>query len=254
MSDSITLTLRAPLAAAIALDGVQPHRCADLSERDIADIPVWIGRTRAHLGDFFSVRGERSTSVRIEGSTSAVNGLGAGMAGGELIVEGDAGDDAGTAMSGGLLRIDGSAGARLGSALPGAAKGMSGGEIIVGGSAGAEAGARLRRGLIVVAGDLGVQAGRSMIAGSIVVLGSCGEQAGLGSKRGSLVACGGIAVPATYRYACTFSPPSVRLTLTYLKRRHGLTIDNRLIDGDYRRYCGDAADPGKGEILELCMP
>jgi hypothetical protein len=46
----------------------------------------------------------------------------------------------------------------------------------------------------------------------------------------------------------------VRLLLTYLRRRYGLEIDDRMIDGKYRRHCGDAGNPGRGEILEWIQP
>jgi len=268
VSDWVTLTARA-IDGPLVLRDLDPAKVAGLSEHEIAALPVSAGSRRGALGDFFSVQGERSSRVRVVGTTRDIEGVGTDMTGGELEIEGDAGsligagmragtirvrgnvgDDAGAAMSGGVLRIDGDAGARLGGNSPGASRGMSGGEILVLGSAGPEAGARIRRGLIVVAGDTGRDAGRAMIAGSLVVLGSCGEGAGHGSKRGSVVACGAIAVPATYRYACTYQPPHVRLTLLYLARRHGLSIDGPVIDSLFRRYCGDAGDPGKGEILE----
>ena len=35
-------------------------------------------------------------------------------------------------------------------------------------------------------------------------------------------------VPSTYRYACTFRPPHLRVTLTYLVRRYGLSFDRPL--------------------------
>lgn len=111
-------------------------------------------------------------------------------------------------------------------------------------------GSRARRGLIVVSGNAGAGAARAMIAGTIIVLGRVSDGAGSGNKRGSIVAVGGIAVPPTYRYACTYRPPHIRLTMTYLARRHGLNVDLRVVDGRYRRYCGDAGEPGKGEILE----
>jgi formylmethanofuran dehydrogenase subunit C len=127
---------------------------------------------------------------------------------------------------------------------------MLGGEIVVGGSAGADAAARARRGLVVVAGDTGDQPARAMIAGTLVVLGRTGAQPGRGSKRGSIIAVGGIDVPITYWHACTYQPPHVRLTMTYLRRRYGLPIDDHVVGGAYRRYCGDAGDQGRGEILE----
>jgi len=267
VSDWITLTART-IDAPLLLPGLDPARFAELSEHDIATLPVSIGRQPAALGDFFTVRGDRSARVRLEGSSRHIDGPGAGMTGGELEIVGDAGsligagmrggtlrvrgsagDDAGAAMAGGVLRIEGDAGARLGANTPGAAKGMTGGEILVLGSAGPESGARLRRGLVVICRDTGRDAGRAMIAGSLVVLGSCGDEPGRGSKRGSIVVCDGVTVPTTYRYACTYQPPHVRMTFCYLMRRHGVAIDGAIVESAFRRYCGDAGDPGKGEIL-----
>ena len=190
MSDTVTLSLRAPVDAALEVDGVTADRLAGLAEREIAALPVRLGARRAELGDFFSVRGERSGRVRVEGALAQVHGLAAGMTGGEMVIDGDAGrlvaakmtggsvevrgsvaDEAGAAMAGGTLRVTGNAGDRLGSAVPGATKGMTGGmtggEIVVGGSAGADAAARARRGLVVVAGNAGHYAARAMIAGTL---------------------------------------------------------------------------------------
>ena len=224
MSEIVTLSRRGTLDGPLEVDGVTADRFAGLAEREIAALPVWLGAGAARLGDFFDVRGERSSRVRIEGDVALVHGLGAGMAGGELVIDGDAG-------------------CRVGA-------GMTGGEIVVRGSAGSEAAARARRGLVVVAGDAGSDAARAMIAGTLVVCGRTGPRPGRSCTRGSIVALGGIAVPETYWYACTFQPSHVRLTLTYVRRRYGLTIDDRLLGGSYKRYCGDAGSPGRGEILE----
>jgi formylmethanofuran dehydrogenase subunit C len=269
VSDVVTLTLRAPPPAPLDAGVVTPDRLATLKAREIAALPVWIGSRVASLGEFFDVTGERSASVHIVGDLARVDGMGAGMAGGTLVIHGDAGrgvaaqmrggtaevvgsvgDDAGAAMSGGSLHVRGDAGARLGGALPGAAKGMIGGEIVVVGSAGAEAAARARRGLVVVAGDVGERAARAMIAGTLVVLGRTAERPGRQNKRGSIVAVGEIVVPPTYQYACTYRPGFVRFMMTYLRRRYGLAIDERVVGGSYRCYRGDAGDPGKGEILQ----
>lgn len=272
MSAAITLTLRSRLESTLEIDGLVPDRLVACTVRDIAALPVWIGRQRVNLGEFFDVDGERSARVCVAGEASElakVDGLGAAMAGGELLIEGGAGrrigaemtggrlevrgsvgDDAGAAMGGGVLRVLGSAGDRVGAALPGASRGMTGGEIVVSGSAGRDAAARARRGLVVVGGQVGRDAGRAMIAGTLVVFGRTGAAPGRGSKRGSIVAAGGIDVPVTYWYACTYRPPFLRLLMTYLRRQYGLAIDDAIVTGRYRRYCGDAGQPGKGEILE----
>ena len=268
MSEVVSLALRAPLDVDVEVSGVTSDLLATLSEREIAVLPALIGGRQAQLGDLFHVRGERSSRVRVEGSLKRVQFLAAGMAGGEMLIDGDVGDfvaanmtggwidvrgdagaGAGLAMSGGALRITGDAGHRVGAASPGASKGMTGGEIVVNGGAGDEVAARARRGLVVIGGDAGEHAARAMIAGTVMVFGRTGAHAGRGSKRGSVVAIGGIDVPATYQYACTYQPPHVRLTLTYLYRRYGLTADDRVLNGVFRRYCGDAGDPARGEIL-----
>ena len=88
-----------------------------------------------------------------------------------------------------------------------------------------------------------------MIAGTVVVFGSAGAESGLWSKRGSVIALGGITPPATYLYACTYRPEYVRLLLARLRVRFGLPVGARHLNGLYRRYSGDMAELGKGEIL-----
>ena len=269
MTDTITLTLRAALDTDVEVDGLTPDRLAALGSAEIGALPVWYDGRRASLGDVFAVRGERSSTLRVAGALGRVAGLGAGMTGGTLVIDGsagrgvgagmsggtlevtgDAGDEAGLAMAGGTLRIRGRAGDRVGGALPGASRGMTGGEIVVHGSAGDETAARARRGLVVIGGDAGERTARDIIAGSVIVLGRTGRDAGRGGKRGTIVAVGAIDVPETYLYACTYEPPHVRLTMTYLRRRYGLPIDEPVAAGRYRRWCGDAGTPGKGEILQ----
>lgn len=269
MSDVITLTARSPLAESVDADGLTADRLASLSEADIAALPLWAGRHRVPLGDIFDVRGGRSTRVLIVGDVRRVAGIAVGMAGGEMIVDGDAGthvgagmtggrievlgfagDDAGLGMAGGALVIRGDAGDRVGAGTPGASRGMMGGEIVVGGSVGADAGARMRRGLLVVGGDAGDRVARAIIAGTVIVLGRTGSEPATGSKRGTLVAVGGVDVPVTYRYACTYEPPHVRLALIHIRRRFEMAIAQEIVSGRYRRYSGDAGTVGKGEILE----
>jgi len=269
VSDRIVLTLRAPLAHDLEAECVAPDQLAALGEREIAELPVWQGRHPARLGDLFDVRGEHSDRVRVEGDARRVHALGSGMRAGELVIEGDAGhragarmaggtvvvhgsvgDGAGAEMAGGVVCVNGRAGDNVGGAAAGRSRGMTGGEIVVRGAAGANAGAHARRGLIVVGGDAGDGTGRGMIAGTVIVFGTLGGAAALWSKRGTLVAMCGVEVPPTYRYACTYRPPHVALTLTYLRRRYALAVEDSQITGRYHRYSGDMAELGRGEILE----
>jgi hypothetical protein len=88
-----------------------------------------------------------------------------------------------------------------------------------------------------------------MIAGTVVAFGTAGPDTGLWSKRGSVVALGGITVPQTYVYACTYQPAFLRLLLTRLHGRYGLPVRKKHLNGLYHRYSGDMAELGKGEIL-----
>jgi formylmethanofuran dehydrogenase subunit C len=202
------------------------------------------------LGDLFDLEGEPDGRIRFIGDLELAHGVGAGLTDGEVVVEGNVGAEAGLALAGGALDINGNAGPRAGAAPHGFKRGMTGGELIVRGSAGPEAGAAMRRGLLVITGAAGSRTGLGMIAGTVVVLGRSGADTGLWSKRGSVVALGRITPPTTYIYACTYQPAHLRLLLTRLRDRYQLPIRRRHLTGFYRRYSGDMAELGKGEILE----
>jgi len=148
-----------------------------------------------------------------------------------------------------LLVDTGNAGDRLGAGRLAAARGMSGGEIIVRGNAGAEIGAKMRRGTVIVAGNAGPRAGIGVIAGNVIVFGSAGEDPGRFNKRGTIVVCGGVTVAPTYRYDCTYRPPHLAVTMVHLKSRRKFAIDDDVSTARFRRYTGDMAELGRGEIL-----
>jgi formylmethanofuran dehydrogenase subunit C len=245
-----TLTLRAPLSRRVDASTVTWSALSGLDASAISSQPVWIeDEGQVALGDLFQVSGAPAPRLRVQGNLTLMDGIGAGLAAGELVVEGDAGWYLGRRMSGGVIEVRGSAGPLAGGADPGAKRGMSGGEIVIRGSAGPRAGAGLRRGLIVVQSDAGDDAGKGMIAGSILVFGALGANPGLFSRRGSIVAFGAHTLSAPYRYACTYRPPHMRVTLGYLRSRHQVPVTSRQLDGAYRRYSGDLAELGAGEIL-----
>lgn len=250
MSDTIVLSLTHAPDYPLVADGIVADRFATLTTKDIAALPVRHGGRPARLGDFFKVSGERSPHVRLEGRLEKVEGIGTGMAGGDLLIEGSTGRDLGVAMAGGRIDVRGGAGHNVGGARPGAARGMSGGEIIVRGAVGDDAGACMRRGLLVILGEAGRGSGRGMIAGTVVLFGAAGQGAGRFLKRGSIVALETVERPATFRYACTYRPPHVVLLLRYLRARAGVPVADRHLAGRYERYSGDFAELGKGEILQ----
>lgn len=265
---TLTLTLREQPAAPLGAEVLCPDRLAGASREEIEALPVWHGRERTRLGEFFTVAGA-GDDVRVEGDLRRVDHVGAGMTagrltvtgdvgmhagagmrGGELHVEGAAGDWAGAGMRGGTLVVRGSAGDCLGGAYPGDRAGMRGGEIVVHGDAGARAGAGLRRGLIAVAGRAGEAAGLRMPAGTIVALGGLGPHAGAGMRRGSIVTMAPATPLATFAFSCTYRPPFLRLYLRRL-RALGLPVSDAQISGRYARWCGDGLELRRGEILIL---
>lgn len=266
---AVVLTPRAAPEMPLEAPGIRPELFAELSEREIADLPLWHGNRRVPLGEFFEVRGGRSAEVRIAGGAGRVKQLGAGMTGGSLTVEGDAGmhagarmtggalriqgdadDWAGSEMQGGVLEIRGDAGDHLAAGYAGSTHGMSGGIVLVHGSAGSQAGERMRRGLVAVAGDAGDRAGIHLIAGTVLVCGSVGRYAGAGMKRGSLVVSGAAELLPTFRYAATYRPDWLPMYLLRLRREYGFPVPERMLGGAYCRFNGDFTELGKGEVLQ----
>ena len=250
MSEGIVAALRAPLDGRADLGEVLAGRWADRSPVELGRRTIVLdGENGVPFGDLFELTGTPAGLIRFEGDLHRADRLGAGLAEGTVVVESSVGHEAGIGMSGGVLDLRGEAGDRTGAADADARKGMTGGELLVRGGTGAEPGARMRRGLLVVGGDVGGRAGLGMIAGTVMVFGKAGRSPGLGSKRGSIVALGAIDIPPTYRYACTYRPDHLRLTLLRLREWYGLAVRERQLDGLYRRYSGDFADIGRGEIL-----
>jgi formylmethanofuran dehydrogenase subunit C len=261
------LVLKAEPPVRLAVDGLIPERLAGLPAAAIERLPLALGNRRQCVADWFRVEPTDDAAIEIEGDCRRLDKIGGGMAAGSLTIRGDVGaylgiglsggtiDVAGNAdygaatdMRGGMLRIAGDAGDAVGGALPGALGGMRDGTVLVVGRAGAETGRRMRRGLIVVGGDAGTACGAEMVAGTILVGGRTGTLAGAAMRRGTIIALGGAA-----RVGATFADCGVHdLVFLRLLARHlaafGLgTLAARL--GPLRRWVGDAAVGGTGEML-----
>jgi formylmethanofuran dehydrogenase subunit C len=264
---ALILRLRTQPPARLAAGALTPERVDGLKESEVAALTLPCGRERLTVGDLFDVSGDGVEHVAFAGDLRRLDGIGAGMSRGRVLVEGPCGDHigarmsggeidvrgdvgawAGGEMSGGLLRIWGDAGARLGGAYPGARAGMTGGEIIVSGDAGEEAGAGMRRGLVVVSGRTGSGAGLRMLAGTVIALGGIGAEAGLGNRRGSLVSGTPVELLPSYAFAARYRPPALRLQLRRA-RDLWLRVDDALVNGTWARWSGDRTELGRGEIL-----
>jgi formylmethanofuran dehydrogenase subunit C len=262
-----TLTLKESLTVPLEAECLSPDVIAPLRHNEVAALPVFLGKRQRRLDDFFTVEGDGSDELEIRGDMGRVKWIGRGMTRGKITVVGNAGmhlgasmkggtievsgnasDWVGAEMKGGLIRIRGDAGGQIGAAYRGSLSGMTGGAILVEGSAGIEIGMRMRRGLIAVKGPVRDFAGLQMKGGTLFLLGGAEIRTGAWMIRGTIVSLRPIALLPTFAYACTYVPTFLRL---YARHLHalGFAIPHQASAGSYRRYSGDAAVPGKGEIF-----
>ncbi|HUF36727.1 MAG TPA: formylmethanofuran dehydrogenase subunit C [Gemmatimonadales bacterium] len=266
---TLDLTLHTVPAVPLEAEVITPSRLAGLSPLETAKLTVVHGNQSAELGEFFRVDGAAEGEIHLSGDLARVKlvgagmtdgrivihgpagmHLGAGMSGGEIVVEGNAGDWVGAEMTGGRIVVRGDVGHMVGAPHRGSRVGMGGGEILIFGSAGNEAGSGMRRGLVAIAGDSGDFTGVNMLAGTIAVLGQLGWRPGAGMRRGTIVSMHPVELLPTFTFACTFRPVILRLYLPYL-RGLGLPITEAQVQGSYQRWCGDAIELNRGEILLL---
>jgi formylmethanofuran dehydrogenase subunit C len=265
----IRLALKSRPPTRLALDGIIPERLAGLSEVEIARLPLGLGNREGSLGDWFTVEGAAGEEERlvIADACDRLDRIGAGMTRGAIAVAGDVGAYAGLAMVGGTLAIDGSAGHgvavamqggeiriggnvgdQLGGALPGERTGMREGRVVVAGSAGSGVGDRMHRGFIAVGGAAGSFCGARMAAGTIVVGGALGAHPGIAMRRGTIVALDGAPpVPASFAESGVHELAFARLLARALTGTGLDRLAPRL--ARLRRWAGDLAEGGRGEIL-----
>jgi formylmethanofuran dehydrogenase subunit C len=261
------LTLKGEPTLRLAADALIPERLAGRAAGEIERLPLAMGRTAGAVGDWFRVAdggeadlefdgpcgrldrigaGMSTGSISIRGDAGAYLGL--GMRGGRITVAGSAGFGAATDLRGGMLSITGRAGDGLGGALPGASGGMRDGVVIVAGDAGDAAGAALRRGLVIIAGSAGAGCGAEMLAGTIVVGGAVGAYAGAAMRRGSIIALGGAErIGAGFADGGVHDLVFLRLLARQLDALGLGALARRM--GPLRRFAGDAAVAGRGELL-----
>jgi formylmethanofuran dehydrogenase subunit C len=264
---SLRLTLRATPEVPVEADCISPHRLAGMSLAAIERLPVFYGNRQTPLADFFAVSGQPADVLQLEGDLSRIKHIGAGMTGGEIriegnagahlgaemvdgtiIVTGNAGDWVGPEMRGGRIVVRGNAGHMAGSAYRGSPMGMTGGEILIHGNALNEVGHGMRAGLIAIGGSCGDFPGVNMLAGTVTIFGAAGIRAGAGMKRGTIVGMQPMELLPTFTRSCTYHPPFLPLYLRHL-RKLGLPVVDSHFTSAYQRWCGDAAELNRGEIL-----
>jgi formylmethanofuran dehydrogenase subunit C len=263
----ITLTLKESPHVPLETEILSPDVFAPLRDAEVRALPVFLGNRQYRLEEFFAVEGEGGIDIEIRGDASRVKWIGRGMTqgrikvagnagmhlgafmkGGTIEVSGNASDWVGGEMTGGYIHVHGNAGGQIGAAYRGSLGGMTGGTILVDGSAGMEVGMRMKRGIIAVKGPVRDFAGLQMKGGTLFLLGGAELRTGAWMIRGTIVSLKPLPLLPTFLFACTYHPTFLRM---YARHMHsfGITIPVDALQGSYQRYTGDAAVPGKGEIL-----
>jgi formylmethanofuran dehydrogenase subunit C len=264
---AITLTLKQQPAVPLEAEVLSPDVIAPLSYDDLRALPVYLGKRQYRVDDFFAVEGAGGDVFSIRGDAGKVKWIGRGMTRGRITVVGDAGmhlgafmkggtievqgnasDWVGGEMKGGHIHVRGSAGGQVGAAYRGSLWGMNGGTILIEGSAGIEVGMRMKRGIIAVRGPVRDFAGLQMKGGTIVLCAGAEIRTGAWMVRGTIVSLKPLALLPTFAYACVYDPMFLRIYAKHLKA-FGFSLPCGGANGFYQRYTGDAAVPGKGEIL-----
>ena len=266
---ALVFTLRSAPAQRVDAGALNPTLLAGRSPADIAALQLVVGKRTARVDELFALSGDDTADIVFRGDCSQFERIGAGMKAGRVTVEGDAGSYLGqgllggniavsgsvgafcaTGMKGGRIEVAGDVGESAGGAIPGEMKGMAGGLLLVGGNAGDRLGDRMRRGQILVSGNAGDYCGARMIAGTIAVAGTLGAYPGYGMRRGTLILN---ALPA--RMLPTLVDCGAHrlgfLSLLYASWQ-GLPGAFGALDAGactVRRYMGDMAVSGRGELL-----
>lgn len=263
MSAPITLRPRGPLPADLDVSALTTGLTRAEIER-IALTPFAAPADARPAGEWFEVRGDDPSHLLFEGDCGTLSRLGADLRDGRITVAGDIGDELGLGMSGGAIHVQGRAGhfagARMqggvidiaadcgdfpGGAPEGDRQGMAGGLLRVRGNAGDRAGDRMRRGVLVIEGSAGDFLGSRMLAGTVIVNGAAGRHPGYGLKRGTLLLTRAPAQLPPYFNDCGVQEFGF---LTLLSA----ALDGLVAfpaQGNWRRWCGDLAEGGFGEIL-----
>ncbi len=269
---TLRLTLRERPTQRVDLSPLTVDHLVGRSPDEVAAIELTCGNRKVRADDLFTLSGNFVSELEIHGSCDrldrigagmthgrlVVHGdtggyLGAGMSGGSLVVRGNLGAYAATGMRGGRIHVYGSTGDFLAAALPGDRHGMQGGLVLVDGDTGDRLGDRMRRGTVLVHGNAGAYCAARMVAGTIGVWGRVGGFPGLGMRRGTLL----LAEPPEALLPTFNDCGAYPLNFLTLLIRSWRTLQSAfasLPDSGFRvrRFMGDLANNGRGEILVRC--
>lgn len=265
---TLTFTLIAPPAQRVDMSPLVCQKLDGLNLDAIAAIELQSGKQKLRVDQLFYITGSNTQDIAIAGSTDKFDFIGKELNGGSISVQGNAGAylgmqmKAGTItvsgdvglyaaceMKNGLIQIEGNAGDFVGGALPGNKQGMKGGTVLVKGNVGQRCGDHLRRGQILVEGNAGDYCGSRMVAGTIAVMGSVGRYAGYAMRRGTLLLWNQPQLGATFNDCGSHTLAFLPMLFTSFRGLDSRFADAKVAFNRVRRYGGDMAETGRGEVL-----
>lgn len=265
------LNLKSSVTARIDATMLTPEYCHSLSEKQLTKKTLPSSQGEIAIGDLFKIEKDSSESLLISGDCEQFDYIGAKLHDNQIKVEGSVGDYAAATMRGGRLEIigdaghytacgmssgtviiEGDAGNATGGASIGAVQGMRGGSVLVLGDAGDRTANLMRRGLVVVRGNNGNYAAANMKAGNLVVLKKNGNYCAYGMQRGSIL-LGNASYAENLGDTFINQPYNYNMDFLILLYKHmeqlSPTLQNLPRKKLIRRYIGDLAVGGKGEVL-----
>ena len=263
---ALELTLRADPGQRIDLSQLTPDGLSGLSEADISKLKINTNKKTITVSDVFDMKMGDTSHIRFAGLNTRSDRVGDGMQSGQITIEGEAGTYTGARMRAGRLEVTGNTGPYSGASMKGGhmvvhgnaadyaggrhqgeAHGISGGILQIMGNTGNYAAERMRKGLFLIGGDSGDFLASRMIAGTLIASGETGHWPGYGMRRGTL-----ILNSDTDTLLPTYSDCGVLdLAILNILKRNLETIGagDVITSTRVRRYAGDMASLGKGEIL-----
>lgn len=264
----LTFTLKGVPRQRVDCSALTPTRLAGRPLAAIAAVELPCGNRKPRVDELFDLEGDDTSQLVFRNACDKLDRIGEGMFDGAIEVEGGAGAYLGLGLRGGRIRVSGSCGAFaaaemkrgllhvfgnagdfLGAALPGNRQGMRGGTVIVRGNVADRCGDRLRGGSLLIEGSAGDYCASRMIAGTLAVLGTLGAYPGFAMRRGTLLlASPPTSLPVTFGDCGTHD---LRFLPLLIQSWHAL--DSRFARlaprARVRRFMGDLACDGKGEVL-----
>lgn len=265
---ALTFTLKQKPAQRVDLSPLVCQNLTGLSAAEIAALELYSGKRKLRADELFAIEGSDAQNIVIKNSTAKLDYIGKELTEGQITVEGDAGAYLGLGMKNGTItvngntgifaacemkkgqvEINGNAGDFLGAALPGNKIGMKGGTVLVKGNAGERVGDHMRRGNILIEGNAGDYCGSRMTAGTIAVMGMTGRYTGYAMRRGTLLLWNQPDLPATFNDCGSHTLAFLPMLFASFKLFDSKFADPSAAFNRVRRYGGDMAEMGRGEVL-----